>query len=80
MELNLNNEEAKINEDYYLRGNMEAGIEGVLIKNDQLFNEVKSKDKIPSFTPSVSHTVLLWSGIGNAFGGSMIFTKNEFSE
>jgi hypothetical protein len=42
MELNLNNEEAKVNEDYYLKGNLEAGIEGVLRKNDQLFNEVKS--------------------------------------
>lgn len=42
MELNLNNEEAKINEDYYTKGNLEAGVEGVLRKNDQLYNEVKS--------------------------------------
>jgi uncharacterized protein (UPF0210 family) len=42
MELNLNNEEAKVNEDYYLKGNLEAGIEGALIKNDKMFNEVKS--------------------------------------
>lgn len=42
MELNLNNEEAKINEDYYLKGNLEAGIEGTLLKNDKMFNEVKS--------------------------------------
>lgn len=42
MELNLNNEEAKVNEDYYTKGNLEAGIDGVLRRNDQLFNEVKS--------------------------------------
>lgn len=42
MELNLNNEEAKVNEDYYLKGNLEAGIEGVVRKNDKLYNEVKS--------------------------------------
>ena len=42
MELNLNNEEAKVNEDYYLKGNLEAGIEGALIKNDKMFNEIKS--------------------------------------
>ena len=42
MKLNLENEEAVVNEDYYLRGNMEAGIEGLLIKNNKMFNEVKS--------------------------------------
>jgi len=42
MELNLNNEEAKVNEDYFLKGNLEAGIEGVVRHNDKLYNEVKS--------------------------------------
>lgn len=42
MELNLNNEEAKVDEDYYLKGNLAAGMEGALIKNDKMFNEVKS--------------------------------------
>jgi hypothetical protein len=42
MELNLNNEEAKVNEDYYLRGNLAGGLESLLIKNDKMFNEVKS--------------------------------------
>lgn len=42
MELNLNNEEAKVNEDYYTKGNLEGGIEGLLIRNDKMFNEVKS--------------------------------------
>lgn len=42
MELNLNNEEAKVDEDYYLKGNLAGGMEGALIKNDKMFNEVKS--------------------------------------
>jgi len=32
----------EIQEDYYLKGNLEAGVEGVLRKNDKLYNEVKS--------------------------------------
>ena len=42
MGLNLNNEEAIVNEDYYLAGNLEAGIEGLLIGNNKMYNEVKS--------------------------------------
>jgi len=42
MELNLNNEEAKINEDYFSKGILEGGIEGLLIKNNKMYNEVKS--------------------------------------
>lgn len=42
MELNLNNEEAKLNEDYYSKGILEGGIEGLLIKNNKMYNEVKS--------------------------------------
>ena len=42
MELNLNNEEAKVNEDYYLKGNLESGIEGIVAKNNQLYNDIKS--------------------------------------
>lgn len=42
MELNLNNEEAKVNEDYYTQGNLAGGVEGLLIKNDKMYNEVKS--------------------------------------
>ena len=42
MELNLNNEEAKVNEDYYTKGILEGGVEGVFRNNDKLFNEVKS--------------------------------------
>ena len=42
MELNLNNEEAKVNEDYYTGGVLGGGVEGVFRQNDRLFNEVKS--------------------------------------
>jgi uncharacterized protein (UPF0210 family) len=42
MELNLNNEEAKVDEDYYTKGNLAGGMEGALIKNNKMFNEVKS--------------------------------------
>lgn len=42
MELNLNNEEAKIDESYYSKGILEAGVEGLLSKNNQMYNEVKS--------------------------------------
>jgi len=42
MELNLNNEEAKVNEDYYTGGVLGGGVEGVFQNNDKLFNEVKS--------------------------------------
>jgi len=42
MGLNANNEEALINEDYYTKGILEAGVDAVLRKNNNLFNEVKS--------------------------------------
>jgi len=42
MELNLNNEEAKIDERYYSKGILEAGVEGLLARNDKMYNEVKS--------------------------------------
>jgi len=58
MELNLNNEEAKINEDYYLKGNLEAGVEAVVRKNDQLYNDIKSGTWKQVFdTPNIKYTV-----------------------
>lgn len=43
MELNLNNEEAKVDEKYYTDGILGADTtEGLLIRNDKMFNEVKS--------------------------------------
>ena len=32
----------QISEDYFTKGNLEAGIDGVFRQNDKLFNEVKS--------------------------------------
>lgn len=42
MGLNANNEEALIDESYYMEGNHAAGAEMVLRKNNKLFNEMKS--------------------------------------
>jgi uncharacterized protein (UPF0210 family) len=43
MELNLNNEEAKVDEGYFTKGIMgEDTMESLLIRNDKMFNEVKS--------------------------------------
>lgn len=58
MGLNANNEEAVVNEDYYLKGNMEAGVEGVLRKNDKLYNEVKSGTWSQTFdTGNLKYTI-----------------------
>ena len=51
-------DDLKINEDYYLKGNLEAGVEGVLAKNDKLFNEVKSGTWSQTFTtPNINYKV-----------------------
>jgi uncharacterized protein (UPF0210 family) len=42
MGLNANNEEAVVNEDYFTKGILEPMAEGVIRKNDKLFNELKS--------------------------------------
>jgi len=58
MGLNIENEEAVTNEDYYLSGNMAGGIEGLLIKNNKMFNEVKSGTWSQTFdTPNISYKV-----------------------
>jgi len=58
MELNLNNEEARINEDYYLQGILESGVDGVLRKNDKLYNEVKSGTWSQTFnTPNINYKI-----------------------
>jgi uncharacterized protein (UPF0210 family) len=64
MELNLNNEEAKVNEDYYMKGNLEGGIEGALIKNDKMFNEVKSGTWSQTFkTKNIDYKVGALDGV-----------------
>jgi len=35
-------ETPEVSEDYFMKGNLEGGIDGVFRKNDKLFNEVKS--------------------------------------
>lgn len=51
-------DDLKINEDYYLKGNLEAGVEGVLAKNDKLFNEIKSGTWSQTFTtPNINYKV-----------------------
>jgi hypothetical protein len=64
MELNLNNEEAKIDEDYYLKGTMGNGIEGLLIKNDKMYNEVKSGTWSQTFnTPTMDYKIGAQDGV-----------------
>lgn len=54
----MENEELKVNEDYYLKGNLEAGVEGVFRKNDKLYQEVKSGTWSQTFeTPNITYKV-----------------------
>jgi hypothetical protein len=64
MELNLNNEEAKVNEDYYTKGILEGGMEGALIKNNKMFNEVKSGTWSQTFnTKNIDYKVGALDGV-----------------
>ena len=64
MELNLNNEEAKVDEDYYLKGNLAGGMEGALIKNDKMFNEIKSGTWSQTFkTKNIDYKVGALDGV-----------------
>ncbi len=52
------NDDIQINEDYYSKGILEGGIEGVLTKNDKLFNEVKSGTWSQTFnTPNIDYKI-----------------------
>jgi hypothetical protein len=42
MEKAMTDEDIKVNEEYYSKGILEGGIDGVFRHNDKLFNEVKS--------------------------------------
>lgn len=54
----MENEELKVNEDYYLKGNLEAGVEGVFRKNDKLYEEVKSGTWSQTFeTPNITYKI-----------------------
>ena len=51
-------DDIQVNEDYYSKGILEGGIEGVLIKNDKLFNEVKSGTWSQTFnTPNIDYKI-----------------------
>lgn len=51
-------DDLKINEDYYTKGNLEAGVEGVLRKNNKLYNEVKSGTWSQTFsTPNLDYKI-----------------------
>jgi len=64
MELNLNNEEGKVNEDYFTSGNMEAGIEGLLIRNNEMYREVKSGNWSQSFnTANINYKIGAEDGV-----------------
>lgn len=64
MELNLNNEEAKVDEDYYTKGNLAGGMEGALIKNNKMFNEVKSGTWSQTFkTNNIDYKVGALNGV-----------------
>ena len=48
----------EVSEDYFLKGNLEAGVEGVFRQNDKLFNEVKSGTWSQTFnTPNINYKV-----------------------
>ena len=51
-------DDIQVNEKYYSDGILESGIEGVLAKNDKLFNEVKSGTWSQTFmTPNINYKV-----------------------
>ena len=53
-----NDSTPQIDEDYYLKGNLAAGFDGVFRQNNKLFNEVKSKTWSQTFdTPNMSYKV-----------------------
>ena len=52
------NEDVKVNEEYYTKGILEGGIDGVFRHNDKLFNEVKSGTWSQTFnTPNIDYKV-----------------------
>ena len=58
MALNMNDDDVKVNEEYYTNGILEAGIDGVFRHNDKLFNEVKSGTWSQTFnTPNIDYKV-----------------------
>ena len=58
MQLDLDNEQAKVDESYFSKGILEAGIEGCLINNNQMYQEVRSGTWSQTFnTPNLNYKV-----------------------
>ena len=54
----MENEETKVDESYFMQGNLSPAVEGALRKNNQLYNEVKSGNWSQSFsTPNLNYKV-----------------------
>ena len=75
----MDDEDVKINEEYYSKGILEGGIDGVFRHNDKLFNEVKSGTWSQTFhTPNIDYKVGAVDGVHNigwlqAWGISILF-------
>ena len=53
-----NDDDLVVNEDYYMKGNLESGVEAALRANDKLYNEVKSGTWSQTFdTQNLKYTV-----------------------
>jgi hypothetical protein len=58
MEKAMKDEDIKVNEEYYSKGILEAGVDGVFRHNDKLFNDVKSKTWSQTFnTDNINYKV-----------------------
>ena len=54
----------EVSEDYFTKGNLEAGVDGVFRQNDKLFNEVKSGTWSQTFkTPNIDYKVGAVDGV-----------------
>lgn len=59
-----NEDDVKINEEYYTKGILEGGIDGVFRHNDKLFNEVKSGTWSQTFnTNNINYKVGAQDGV-----------------
>jgi hypothetical protein len=59
-----NEDEVKVNEEYYTKGILEGGIDGVFRHNDKLFNEVKSGTWSQTFnTQNINYKVGAEDGV-----------------
>ena len=56
--METNDDEVTVNEDYFMQGNLAAGVEGALRHNNKLYNEVKSGTWSQTFdTGNLKYTV-----------------------